>query len=351
VINVLNQFKSRVLQLNSFLDDANSLNFISPDEVKDLVIKLGENNVLEHLSRLSLNSVGRRVQTYASGIILLYGLFEQYIENLVESYIDEIDSLTASFNDLPEKIIKNHLTLSAQLLVNKELDKYKDRINESDVINRMNSCLSDKDFKLNSLAYIDHKSNFRTEQLNQFFEAVGISGICARIRKSNIFKNYITEKTSLPQNIDNLSDKIIFQELDDLIWRRNQIAHSWPEDTISIDEMKEKANFIQIIGESIYFVLRQSILPYVIKNSIALPKPIVVHGDSIVCFHLAVGTLRKGNKIAAVNSKGLYYEGEIVSMEIDGVRHDEINISSPTDLGICLNFKCKQNYKYFLLLS
>ena len=112
-------------------------------------------------------------------MILLYGLFEQYVEELIVAYLLELEHTVPNFGDMPEKIKKSHTELSAQLLLNSQLDKYRDRCNVSDVVQRMHLCVNGENFRLNTLAFIDHKSNFRIESLNQFFASVGISGISA----------------------------------------------------------------------------------------------------------------------------------------------------------------------------
>lgn len=50
------------------------------------------------------------------------------------------------------------------------------------------------------------------------------------IKKATAFENYSTKKFP-NQRIDNLPDKVVFEDLDDLALRRNEVAHGWPDDT------------------------------------------------------------------------------------------------------------------------
>jgi hypothetical protein len=346
VIDSLHQFQDRVEQLIAFLDDTEAISALVSHPMLEDEENTGASSVWSHLVRLRSSKINRRIQTYASGIILLYGLFEQYVEDVLIAYLEEIDSTITNFDDVPDKIRQSHTNLSAQLLINRELDKYRDRCNEADIILRMHSCMHGGPFRLNALAFTDHKSNFRIEPLNRFFELAGISGMSACIKTTAAYKEYCAAKFP-NQRIDNLPDKVLFEDLDDLAWRRNVVAHGWPDDTLSIDMMKERAEFVRVLGECIYDALRQNVLPHIIKHQChALPKPLSVFNNAIVCFHLETGSLTKGSQIIAARSGG-YLEGKIVSIEIDHVQQTEVTAPPSVDVACLVDFKAKHNYRYF----
>ena len=347
MIDSLHQFQDRIEQLIYFFDDAETISAWA-----SVVVPNGDNctdikEVSSNSLRLRSNKIARKIQTYVSGIILLYGLFEQYIEEMLIAYLEEIDATISSFDDMPKKIRENHTNLSAQLLINRDLDKYCDRCNEKDIIQRMHSCMHGGSFRLNSLAYTDHKSNFRIDPLNSFFELAGISGMSALIMKTAVFQKYGSQKFP-NQRIDNLPNNIVFEDLNDLAWRRNVVAHGWPDDTLSNEMMKERAKFIRILGECIYEALRQNLLTHIIKHQCyTLPRPISVFNNSIVCFHLEEGSFVKGSQIIASRTGG-YLEGKILSIEIDHVQYDKVAAPPAVDVALLLNFKAKDNYQYFM---
>jgi RiboL-PSP-HEPN len=347
VINSLQQFQNRVEQLISFLDDAETINAlpsIANLENKDFSV---EPDLRTSLDRLKSNTINRRLQTYASGIILLYGLFEEYVEEVLIAFLEELDLTINNFDDMPKKIRENHTNLSAQLLINRDLDKYRERCNEIEIIQRMHSCMLGNPFKLNAVAFTDHKSNFRIESLNRFFELAGVSSISACMKKTATFQNY-SELKFPNQRIDDLPDKVVFGDLEDLAWRRNVVAHGWPEEILSIEMMKERAEFIHMLGVCIYDSLRQSLLPQIIKHKCqALPKPLDVFNGSIVCFHLETGSIVEGSQIIACRS-GRYLEGEIISIEINHVRHSQIDAPPAVDVACLVDLKAKDNYRYFI---
>jgi len=265
------------------------------------------------------------------------------------AYLEELDSTISTFEDLPEKIRKSHTSLSAQLLMNSQLDKYRDRCNEVDIIQRMHSCTTGGPFHLNSLAFIDHKSNFRIDALNLFFDAAGIPGISTSIKQEPAFEEYKAKRFS-DQGIDRLPDKVVFEDLDELAWRRNVVAHGWPDSTLSIELMKERAAFIQALGECIYEVLRQSLLPHVVKHlGRALASPLAVYDHSVVCFRLETGTISTGSRIIARAPTGRHFEGRVISLELEHISQEKVAAPPPVDVGCRVGFKAKMNQDYFLI--
>jgi RiboL-PSP-HEPN len=119
VLDSLHQFQGRVEQLRSFLDDTESINALVDSSVYGDEKYVDSPTILFHLDRLRASKINRRVQAYVTGIILLYGLFEQFIEDILAAYIEELNSIVENFADMPEKIKEGHTTLSAQLLINR----------------------------------------------------------------------------------------------------------------------------------------------------------------------------------------------------------------------------------------
>jgi hypothetical protein len=320
MISAFHQFEERIKQLLSFIDSSEAINEIVGTKLPDV----DENDLISalrpHLIYLKNNSMARKVNVYASSVILLYGLFEQYVEELIIAYLLELERTVPNFCDMPEKIKESHT----------ELSKYRDRCNVSDVVQRMHLCVNGENFRLNTLAFIDHKSNFRIDPLNQFFASVGISGISALIKKIPEFEKYISKR--FPEGgIDRMPDKVIFEDLNDLALRRNMISHGWPDDTLSVELMKDRLEFVKVLGQSVYDVVRQTVLPHIVKyRGYTLSKPIAVHNNTIVCFKIESGSISHSDKIISRSLNGQHREGKIEELQVDGVQ--KLEVSAPPDI-------------------
>ncbi len=349
MISALHQFEERIKQLLSFIDSSEAINKIVGTKLPDI----DENDLITalrpHIIYLKNISMTRKLNVYASSVILLYGLFEQYVEELIIAYLLELEHTISNFDDMPKKIKETHTELSAQLLLNSQLDKYRDRLNVADVVQRMHLCVNGENFRLNTLAFIDHKSNFRIDSLNQFFASIGVSGISGLVKKTPEFEKYISKR--FPEvSIDRMPDNVIFEDLNDLAWRRNMIAHGWPDDTLSVDMMKERLEFVKGLGQSLYTVLRQKVLPHIVKyRGHILSKPIAMYNNTIVCFKIESGAISGGDKIISRSLNGQYCEGKIQELQVNGVKKQKV--SAPPDINVAcrLNFKAKNNWEYFLI--
>lgn len=351
MITTLHLFQERIKKLLSFLDDAEAVNELAYTDISLYPDSREIQDLQSRLRHLRDNKVDRRTQTYASSMIMLYALFEQYVEEVLMAYLDELAFIAKRPSDIPEAVRKKHIAFSAQLLINGNLDKYRDRYRESEVIQRMHLFASGESFQVNTLAFIDHRSNFRHESLNEFFTVVGISHFLSQIKQTLAFKKY-SEEQFPNQKVTRLEDKIVFDELDDLAWRRNVVGHGWPDkdNLLSIKMMRERADFIRVLGESIYEVLRQNVLPYIVKyHGCALPRPLVVHRNVIVCFHLETDTISEGAYIVAKNANDRYFEGRVESIEVNHVRQEQVEAPPAVDVGCCVTFRAKENYEYFLI--
>ena len=349
MISALHQFEERINQLLTFINSSEAINEIIGTKLPDVDENMLITALRPHLTYLKNNSIARKLNVYASSVILLYGLFEQYVEELIVAYLLELEHTIPNFDDLPERIKETHTELSAQLLLNSQLDKYRDRCNVSDVVQRMHLCVNGEDFSLNTLAFIDHKSNFRIDSLSQFFASIGVSGISGLVKKIPEFEKYISNR--FPEGgIDRMPDKVVFEDLNDLAWRRNIIAHGWPDDTLSNDMMKERLNFIKVLGQSLYDVLRQTVLPHIVKHrGHTLSKPIAVYNNTIACFTIKKGSISDGDKIISRSLNGRYCEGNVQELQINGAQKLEVSAPPDIDVACRLNFKAKDNWEYFLI--
>jgi len=67
----------------------------------------------EHLHNFSKD---KKLFEYKAIVISLYGVLERYISIWIQEHIDRLPDLILSYNDLPEKIHKNHFDLSVRLI-------------------------------------------------------------------------------------------------------------------------------------------------------------------------------------------------------------------------------------------
>jgi hypothetical protein len=103
MISALHQFEERIKDLCSFIDSSEVINEIAGMNLPDV----NENDPIAalrpHLIYLKNNSISRKLNVYSSSVVLLYGMFEQYVEELIIAYLLDLEHTIPNFDDMPEK--------------------------------------------------------------------------------------------------------------------------------------------------------------------------------------------------------------------------------------------------------
>lgn len=300
----------------------------------------------EHFTSFRL----KRVFDYNSTIIFLYGAFEQYIENLIKSYLKFLNKIIHNYNNLPDKILKTHFHFSADLIKNLDLPKYQNAISKEKIVENLHSCSSTPGtYTLNYDAYTYHKANFRFEIINDFYSTVGIEQVSIKIKKHPKIIEYLSE--NLP-DIDTITEQIAFEKINDLALRRNDIAHGVQTDTILSNEiLYAYLKYFKIYGEALYDIINSETLPYIIDyKADKLNVPINVFNGKIICLRIENVSIAKGDIIIAKSSgsKPKYYSSEIKNLQINRISIQKIKTDTYIDIGIEVNFNAKMNYELFL---
>ena len=304
----------------------------------------------ERCTELGESVAARRRLAYSAVVVGLYGAFESFAEDLVMAFLRELDILCPHFSDLPQAVRDRHIEVSAQLLLNRGIDKYKDRCDVDDVVHRLSRSAAGLGARrLNELAFTDHRSNFRAESLNEFFRAAGVPDFVQRIKGHPPFHDYLTNVEGV-EAIERLSNAVVLKDLDDLAQRRNEVAHGAPATILANESMLSRVSFIEQLGAAMFAVTDAELVRYLAIHACdPLPSPIAVYGKSVVCFPLEAVSLRVGSRIVTRSPTGEIRHGEVVRIELDGSPLPEVSAPPPVQVGLELNFVVKKTYDFFLV--
>lgn len=344
----LQEFEGRLGQLESSLADMDLVEELSATDPGQLEGSPAA-GLIPHLERLSSGTVDRRIYSYASCTILLYGLFEQFIEARIMEHVESLCAAVPAFSLLPERICSNHAERSARLILNLGLDKYDGRTTAAEVASRVASCANDAPYHLNSLAYIDHTSNLRPDTINQLFAEVGVAGMSNRIKGAKAFAPFIDERFS-DGGVHSLPVEVVLSDLIDLVDRRNTIAHGWPDDIATSDYMRSLISFVRLLGASIHEVASAELRAYLLAHQCdPLPQPLAVFNNEIACFELEAGSLSVGMRLIMQRPDGSLDEGVALEIEVDNQQVDIVTAPPVIRFGVKLSCPARENYAYFMV--
>lgn len=274
-----------------------------------------------------VNSTTKKKFNYKSIIITLYGLVEQYSERFIVAYLDEINARIPVYSSLNQKLQESNLYNSVQL-ASKIIENKHHKYNGLDlnlVINNLDRCLKNQvPYSFNSVSYTILSGNLKHSKICDFFRQIDVN-IEVLFDKLTDFKNIASEKK--------------YQKIDDLVERRNEIAHGTLNNILDISEFPDYVDFIEKYFIAVYDVLKfhmeQQVLYFKVQTKcIELKNPKVFKGNIIGFVNSRKIWFRKNKKIIVKKNTG-----ELTSYKISNM-----NFFKATN-EVTLKLKGKTNLK------
>lgn len=310
-----------------------------------------------------LRNPDKKIFDYKLTILILYGAFENYIESIISQYILKLNIAIDSFSKLPKQIQSRHTELSAKLIsfICAGYSKY-EQMDNADVVKYLYSCYATpQNYRLNVAAFTQHSSNLRINTIRELFAGIGISAIDMSIGKNSEFVTYLQKVIPEFCIISGLKNNALYNEkcfqlLDDLVERRNDIAHGVDDaddNVLSTDVLIEYADYIVALSKAIYSIVMEAYVKTTVfsqgKNTFCLGKPIKVFNSSIVCFNNNHAKISVGDTIVGVNTCEKIRIGHIESLQIDKKSIDCILPEASVDFGAKVDFHASDQYSYYII--
>ena len=324
-----------------------SMDNISVSNAKDYSEKISKANI----SGIQYNAV----------IISLYGIFEEFIDNLFGEYLKQISKKVKQYNDLPEKIRKKHMFKTADYLSNPQ--RYLNcGITPEDAISNLYQSINNlKNSVLNQKLLLSHSANLNAKHVFEFINDLGDTNFQAKIIKNHNFLNFFKNKLGIEEEeakkrietFKNDND-FLFSELNKLVEERNNVAHGTTENRISYLHIKEKIiPFFYSFSNALEETIIENLFLFFHENRILSLEPfdgaINIFNNKILCINNKKARLKIGDYIFAEDKSNLY------TMKIKNLQIDNKNIKSvitPNQkIGIELisEKNLKKEWKYYYL--
>jgi hypothetical protein len=325
------------------------------EELRALVASIAPvNSVLEGHS----DSVVRQYVTirrrfdYAAFVVALYASLEKFVENLVAAYA-RLEASRVRYADLPPKLVKKHLSRTADILAKGRLGEGRYAgLSEIHIVTNLFDCLRGQSpYTLNDVAVVAHDHNLRHSEIDSLFTAVGIEQVCERARTVDAMMTWycVSKGLSRPPE-DGVPWGPIMQRLEDIVERRNQVAHRGgnPVDLLGPDEMSETIGFIEAFLKSVFAIV---VGRYLYCHHVAPGKGILLpqrpddgpykNGTVVVVEKPTKRLFVRQPVFVLVDATGARW-GRIRSMKVDGIDVDvvEPGATAARGVGIALDFKC-----------
>jgi hypothetical protein len=307
-------------------------------------------NLREHVGQ----AIGaKRRFDYNCIIISLCVAFERYLEDVVMAYVEYVNFIVPSYDDLPKAIKDSHIELTFNLIQKAKQAKHRNLIDVADLVANLHTCLSNQPiYKINLKPFRHHPTNFRAESVDRFFGGVGVQDVTKRLRYFPPFTEYLEQRFP-DRDINNINDTEIFYYIDDLVERRNEVSHGSPSQLLRNEMLLEYVDCVDAFCAGIYERLCAEISSFIIfsKKAVEIGKPIVVYNNCIVCIKLSNTEIGLGDTLIADtgNLSRPYIAGEILELQVNRAPMSSVPSSPSVQVGIRVGFKAKENYIFWLV--
>lgn len=298
---------------------------------------------------------GARRMQHSAVVVGLYGCLERFVEELIESYVSELQATIPRYSLLPERIKSNHTSLSASLLDSSLQGRAHDPIDPARVVARLHSCLhgDGSPYELNAEAFSQHTANYRIQSIEEGFTRAGVPNVANRLASWPSFYEFVKgDDPSLDPA--RLRREELYEPLQILADKRNDVSHGVDSGLLSLELLLSTTRFVQAFGVALGELLETELAPYEVSHcGQALGRPIVVHGNRIVCLELEGVSIQRFDKlIATVGGKSIRYKsGLIEEIQIDGETHEVLDIPTGAvrQVALRVGYHAKPNYDYTLV--
>lgn len=253
----LESFKKEINQVREYFKHIQYVDDMvncAVSETDNEQIQVSLNKLTEHHRNFRTD---RKIFEYKASIISLYGLLEKQIEIWIQEYLDLLAILAINYNNIDEKIRNNHFEFSLKLITtitSRENAKYQ-HLTKEEVLKKLNQCIvNPENYTFNTEAFVLLSGNLKHKQIVKLFELINVSLNEALKRNITLIQYFRNERGIT--NISNVDTDFLYNKIDDLVERRNQIAHG----SERLDNILDISETVQVLNQDDFSKHSSSIL-------------------------------------------------------------------------------------------
>lgn len=293
--------------------------------------------------------VSKKVFEYKSITISLYGILERHIGIWIKEYLTHIPNIVNNYNELSDRFREDHFNLSMKLLgllCEKKYAKY-ENISKENVLSKLHSCITKPSgFQLNSDAFYLQSGNLKHAKISEALAYLDIKLTSMLKMIGRRPQGFLYDKKA---QIDNKGDEL-FKLIDELVERRNDIAHGEDIDNIlHINEFDIYVNFLEGYGKAIFQVFSEKLIE--LEANHLYKKVEKVHGiyqSSILCFQIENNEIHVGDSIIVNLVDGGFAKKKIIEIEKDRMKFPNLSIQDPQDIGVNVGNGISKGQTFFI---
>lgn len=345
----LERFKTEVNLIREYLKHIQYVN----DVVGSAVLEKDNEEIKALLNSLKEHDksfrIAKRLFEYKAAIISLYGLLEKYIETWIKEYLDSLSNLVPNYNELDEKIRNNHFELSIKLInsiISRESAKYQ-HLTKEEVLRKLNNCsVPAVNYQINTEAFVISSGNLKHNKIVDLFKLLNIDLNSELIKHESLTKEIGLQ----PDEISRKEKDIVYNKINDLVERRNQIAHgSETLDILGISGLEPYIQFLEVYCQAIFDTLLEKFIKQESIHSFQKVEKVVdIFRSKILAFEIDNYTIEVGDMLIVETSEGRFYKKPILEIELDKIKYQKLTIFAKKNITVLVDHKIKQTQRFYI---
>jgi hypothetical protein len=251
---------------------------------------------------------------------------------------------------ISDKIKSSHYDLSIKLislLSSRENSKYQD-LNRDEVLINLSNCLNGSEqYKLNIEAFFILSGNLKHTKIVELFRNLDID-LNSELSKNSTF----CTKLELPSNrINNIEKDVLYGKLNDLVQRRNQIAHGFEVDNIlDASEIEPFVKFLEAYFQAIFDILVYKFIDQEKRYNFQRIDTIIdIYNNQVLAFEIENYILKVGDFIIIENKeRNLSEKKRILEIQSLNQSYLEPEVNDRKKVAIRVDPKIKKNHIFYL---
>ncbi len=346
------RFKDEINQIREYfkhiqyVDNVVNYNVSEDDgfEVRRILISLKNHN--------KSFKTDKKIFEYKASIISIYGLLEKYIEVWIKEYLDSLSNLVTDYTQIDEKIRSNHFDLSLKLITNitsRESAKYQ-HLTKEQILQKLNNCITTPtNYSFNTESFILFSGNLKHTQIVNLFKLINVN-LNESLSRSKTLVKYLQEKKGI-SNIANIKTDTLYNTIQDLVDRRNQIAHGSEgvDNILGISELEVYTEFLENYCQSIFEVLAEELIKQESIYSFQEIKNVIsIYSSKILAFEVENCAIKVGDILIIKTLEGNFRKEPIVTIQVNGESYNKIEVVEKTKIAISVNYRIKENQTFYI---
>lgn len=310
---------------------------------KHVILKANSaSDVFKAAEELRRDSTQEKEYLYRSNVITLYGAIEHFVESLVDEYIDNVHSILPRSELLSQDVVNQYMNFGCDILGKAERSgKFKGLL-RIDIIESLYDTLKTNKTHLRKEFFISSGGgNYNHEEIMKCFVNLGVKNVRQCLKDEKPLSEYFSDLHG--KDYLRLEDGSLFHLIDDLVDRRNDLAHGGNNiPMLSDDEFRDYINFTEVFAEALCRVLRKDLAGHLWRvSSNKILATTDVFNNEIACFLVAGETFVKDGfliyKTAGEPAK--YGFARILSIQVNDVDYVSYTCDETTPIGCKLDVK------------